>query len=117
MSTYIDPGPTVYAGGLSKTPGNSKCTGQAASEGPGGKPATGVRLQASLFSRPGVCNRQHTLPALAVVPAPLSRLRPLPRPDLLVLLPLRLRRVVEVARLRSTDSVVALDILGALLAL
>lgn len=42
MSTYIDPGPTVYAGGVSKTPGNSKCTGQAASEGPGGKPATGV---------------------------------------------------------------------------
>jgi cellulase len=42
MSTYVDPGPTVYAGGVSKTPGNSKCTGQAASEGPGGKPATGV---------------------------------------------------------------------------
>lgn len=42
MSTYIDPGPTVYAGGVSKTPGNTKCTGQAASEGPGGKPATGV---------------------------------------------------------------------------
>jgi cellulase len=42
LSTYIDPGPTVYAGGVSKTPGNTKCTGQAASEGPGGKPATGV---------------------------------------------------------------------------
>ena len=45
MSSYVDPGPTVYAGGVSKTPGNSKCTGQAASEGPGGKPATGVSYQ------------------------------------------------------------------------
>jgi hypothetical protein len=51
------------------------------------------------------------------VPVLLCRLRQLPRPDLLELLPLRLLRVVEVARLRSTDSVVALDILGVLLVL
>lgn len=51
MSTYVDPGPTVYAGGVSKTPGNSKCTGQAASEGPGGKPATGVSIYLSLVVR------------------------------------------------------------------
>jgi hypothetical protein len=43
MSTYVNPGPSVYAGGVSKTPGNSKCTGSAATAGPGGKPATGVR--------------------------------------------------------------------------
>lgn len=42
MSTYVNPGPSVYSGGVSKTPGNTKCTGQAASIGPGGKPATGV---------------------------------------------------------------------------
>ena len=42
MSTYVNPGPSVYAGGISKTPGNSKCTGSAATFGPGGKPATGV---------------------------------------------------------------------------
>jgi cellulase len=47
MSSYVDPGPTVYAGGVSKTPGNSKCSGQAASEGPGGKPATGVSDRSS----------------------------------------------------------------------
>jgi cellulase len=42
MSTYVNPGPRVYRGGVSKTPGNSKCTGSAATFGPGGKPATGV---------------------------------------------------------------------------
>ena len=45
MSTYVNPGPTVYAGGVSKTPGNTKCTGHAASIGPGGKPAAGVSLR------------------------------------------------------------------------
>ncbi|KAM0693750.1 hypothetical protein Q7P36_007007 [Cladosporium allicinum] len=37
MSSYVNPGPSVYAGGVSKTPGNSKCTGYAATYGPGGE--------------------------------------------------------------------------------
>jgi hypothetical protein len=49
--------------------------------------------------------------------APLSRLQPLPRPDLLRLPPLQVPQVVEVARLRSTDNVAALASLVALLAL
>lgn len=51
LSSYIDPGPTVYAGGVSKTPGASKCTGQAASIGPGGKPAPGVSINTYLDMR------------------------------------------------------------------
>ncbi|MCJ1324012.1 hypothetical protein MMC10_000674 [Thelotrema lepadinum] len=41
LSTYVDPGPTVYAGGLVRSAG-STCTGYAASETPGaGAPAGG----------------------------------------------------------------------------
>lgn len=122
LSTYIDPGPTVYAGGVSKTPGNTKCTGQAASEGPGGKPATGVsytHIAHRPLTKADGFNRPCTPPAPAAEPlrplsAQLSRLLRLRRPDLHPLL-LRLHwAAAEAARSRSMDSAVAATTMVAL---
>lgn len=122
ISTYVDPGPTVYAGGVSKTPGNSKCTGQAASEGPGGKPATGVSYETVTDEKENwhvlTCLRRLcTLPAPAVTQPPFlpplpSALPPLPplglRPPLLPR-----HQAAEAAQSQSMDSAAVLGTLDA----
>ena len=52
MSTYVDPGPTVYSGGVVRSAG-SQCTGYAKSETPTtGKPAQPTTLKTSPAASP-----------------------------------------------------------------